>query len=94
MKLVRGQSHGLLFALLRKATVGACCKFLLELVDSSSRVNVFQLAGVKGMTLIANIDLQFWSNAACLETVAATAGHGRFLIIWVNAVFHGVFQMV
>ena len=88
----RGQSHGLLLALLLKAAVGACCKLLLELVDSPSRINVFELARVKRVTLIANIDLQFRSHAACLESVAATAGHSRFLIIWVNAVFHGVFQ--
>ena len=92
--MVRGRSHCLLLALACKATVGARCKFLLELVNSSSRIDVFQFTGVKRVTLVANIDLQFWSNAASLETVAATTGHGRFLIIWVNAVFHGVFQMV
>ena len=90
--MVRGQSHGLLLALLLKATVGACRKLLLELVDSSSCINVFQLARVKRVALIANIDLQFGSHTARLETVAATTGHSRFLIIRVNAVFHGVFQ--
>ena len=42
------------------------------------------------MTFIANVDLQFRAYAAGGERVAATTGDRGFLVIWVNAVFHGV----
>lgn len=41
------------------------------------------------MTLVTDIDLQLGPDAARLERVAATASHGRFLVLGVDAFFHG-----
>jgi len=92
--VLRANSSKLLLALGRKTAVSACCKLLLELIDTSSSINVLQLSGVERVTFITNVDLQLRPHAASLETVSATAGNSRILVIWMNAVFHGVFQMV
>lgn len=47
----------LLGLLLVQAAVGACGEFLLELIDSASRINKFQLAGIERMALVTDIDL-------------------------------------
>lgn len=92
--MVRANRSKLLLALGGKTAVGTCCKLFLELIDTSSSINVLQLSGVERVTFVANVNLQFGPDAASLETAAATAGNSRLLVIWVNAVFHGVFQMV
>ncbi len=92
--MLRANSSKLLLALGGKTAVSTCCKLLLELINTSSRINVLQLSGVERVTFITNVDLQLGPNAASLETAAATAGNSRVLVIWMNAVFHGVFQMV
>ena len=92
--MLRANSSKLLLALGGKTAVSTCCKLLLELINTSGRINVLQLSGVERVTFITNVDLQLGSDAASLKTVAATAGNSRVLVIWMNAVFHGVFQMV
>ena len=94
MIVLRDNRSSSLFALGSKTAIGASSKFLLEFVDTSSRIDVLQLSGIEGMTLITNVELQLGPHTASLETVAATTTNSRLLIIRVNAVFHGVFQMV
>lgn len=94
MIVLRDNRSSSLFALGSKTAICASSKFLLEFVDTSSRINVLQLSGVKRMTLIANVDLQFGPYTAGLECGPTTAGNRRLLIIGVNAVFHGFFQIV
>ncbi len=82
-------------ALLRsKASVGSRSKFFLEFVDAARGVNEFQLSGIERMTVAANVDLQFRSHTAGGEGISATTGNGGFLVIWVNAVFHGSFSFI
>ena len=78
----------LLWLLLLQAAVVASAKFLLELVDSSGGVNKLQFAGVKRVTLVANVDSQLGANAASLKRIATTAGYGRVLVIRVDTLFH------
>jgi len=80
--------HFFLRGLGLQACVGSGSKLLLELVDSTRRVNELQLSGVKRMAFAANVDLQLRPNAAGFERRAATAGHGRGLVFRVNSVFH------
>ncbi len=87
---IRYGSYFFLPFLWRKAAVGSGSKLLLELVDPASRVDVFQLPGVKGMTFIANVDLQLGADTSSRERVATTTANGGFLVIGVDAVFHGV----
>src|SRR5690606_7570770 len=86
---------GLLRSLLRsQASVGSRSKFLLEFVDAARSVNEFQLSCIERMTIAANVDLQLRSHTAGGEGISATTGNGGFLVIWVNAVFHGSFSFV
>lgn len=71
-----------------KAGVGACCEFVLKLLDPTSRVNELQLAGVERVADIANVDLEFLAGAAGAEAVPATAGHFGFEVLRVDAIFH------
>ncbi len=75
-----------------QAGVGARGELLLEFVDSAGRVDVFQLAGIERMTLAANVDANFaaTSCAAGDKGVSTTASDRGFLVIGVDAVFHGV----
>ncbi len=77
-----------LLRLLLQAAVGAGSKLLLELVDPPSRIDVFQLAGVKGMALAANVDLQLGTHATRLEGVSTAARDRRFLVFGMNIGFH------
>ena len=79
----------LTFLLWLQAAIGSGGKLLLKLVDATSRVDVLQLPGVEGMAFITNVDLQLGTHAAGREGVAATTGYGRFLVLRVDAVFHG-----
>ena len=94
MIVLRANSSKLLLALGGKTAISPCRKLLLELVNTSSSINVLQLSGVERVTFITNVDLHLGSHATSLESIAATAGNSRVLVIWMNAVFHGVFQMV
>lgn len=73
----------------RETAVGPGGKFLLKLINPSGCVHILELACVKRMTLIANVDLQLRSDAAGREGVTATAGYGCVLVIRMDAVFHG-----
>ena len=71
--------------------VSTSCEFCLELFDASRSVDELQFAGVKRVANIANVYAKFFANAASLEGVTTPAGDFSFLIIGVDAVFHGVF---
>ena len=55
--VLRASSSKLLIALGSKTAVSTCCKLLLELINTTSRINVLQLSGVERVTLITNVDL-------------------------------------
>lgn len=81
----------LLLAFLLQTGVGAGREFLLEFVDSASRINEFQLARVKRMASIADINSHFAAaNRAGFERVAATTDDGGRIVLRVNAFFHGI----
>lgn len=84
--------RSLFLLFLGHAGISAGGEFLLKLVDPSSRVNKLQLAGVKRMTLTANVDFQLRANAAGDKRVAATATDLSFLVIGVNSLFHISFR--
>ena len=77
----------------RKAAIGSGSKLLLELVDAACGVHVFELPCVKGVTFIANVDLQLGADTSSRERVATTTANGGFLVIGVDAVFHRVLSV-
>jgi hypothetical protein len=64
--------------------------FLTELVDATGGIHDFLRAGVERVALGTNFDVQRWlaHHGLGLEAVAATAGHGEFLVIRVDVCFH------
>ena len=78
----------LLFLLGLQASVGASRELVLELLDPTCGVNVLQLAGVKRVASVANVDADFGSSAACLEGIPTTAGDVSFVVFGMNAVLH------
>jgi len=60
----------------------------LELFDSTGRIHILQLARVKRVTGVADVNLQLFPRAARLERVAATAGDRRLEIAGMNVFFH------
>jgi len=78
--------------LLRRETrISPSSKLVLELLNPARRVNELQLARVKRMANIANVDLQLFTRASSRKTVTATAGYFGLEVIWMNAVFHDQF---
>ena len=72
-----------------QACIRSSSELVLELLDSTGGVNILELASVKRMAFTANVDFQLFANTSRLKRVPATAGDGRFLIIGMDAVFHG-----
>jgi hypothetical protein len=71
-----------------KACVSPGGELVLKLLDSPCGINELQLAGVKWVADITNVDLEFFSGAASGEAIAATAGHFGFEVLGVDAIFH------
>lgn len=65
-------------------------EFGLELFDASRSVDELQLAGVKRVANIANVDSKLFANAASLKGISATAGYFGFTVIGMDVVFHDV----
>ena len=62
---------------------------LFELVDGPGRVNQVLFAGVEGMAIVANFNMQLLLGRAGGEGVAAGANDfGISEILWVESVFH------
>ena len=72
-----------------EAGIARAGELVLEFFDPSGGVDELQLAGVKGVANIANIDLQLRPRAAGGEGVAATAFDRGNEILGVNVLFHG-----
>jgi hypothetical protein len=63
--------------------------FLAELVDPTTGIHNFLLAGIEGMTIRADFNLQILANGRTrLELVAAGTGDCDGLIFWMDAGFH------
>jgi hypothetical protein len=69
---------------------GAAAVTLTELVDPSTTVDDFLLAGVKRVAIGANLDLEIaGSRGSGSELIPAAAGHFGIAVVWVNLCFHG-----
>jgi hypothetical protein len=63
--------------------------FLTELLDTAGSIDDFLFTCIERMTNRANLDMQgFAHGGAGLKSATATAGHGYFLIIWMNVWLH------
>lgn len=82
-----------LFFLL-KAGVGTTGEFTLEFLDPPSGIDILQLAGIKRMARVANVNLQFFTRAASCKRIATAAGDGGLEVFRVDAVFHLAFLPV
>jgi hypothetical protein len=74
-----------------QASVRTGSKLLGKLVNSASRINELQLAGVERMAFATNVDTNLAASGRTSSNkgVSATAGDCGDLIIGVDAVFHG-----
>lgn len=72
-----------------EAGVGSSSELVLELFDPTCGVDEFELAGVKRVANVANVDLELLAGTPGREAIAATAGDLGFEVFWVDAVFHG-----
>jgi hypothetical protein len=63
-------------------------KLVLKLLDPPGSVNKLKFTGVKGVTDVANVNLEFFACTAGVETIPATAGHFGFEVLRVDAIFH------
>lgn len=77
--------------LLLQARVASLRKPILESLDATLSIDVLHLSCVERMALRADIDFQLGKCAPRLKRLTATAGDGRFDILWMNAFFHGRF---
>jgi hypothetical protein len=84
----RGELLGLLFLGLQTG-IAAGRKLGLKFLDSSSRIDVAQLARVKRVADVADIDLQFLPRAPRLERITTAAANRGFVIGRVDALLHG-----
>ena len=78
--------------LVLEASVGAGREFVLKLLDPTGGVDELQLACVKRVANIANVDLHFLAGAPRDEAVAAATGNLGFEILGVDSVFHDSFS--
>ena len=61
---------------------------LLEAIDTAARVNELLLAGEERVALGADFNAQLRLSGTRYESVAANAGHGRLLILRMDAFLH------
>ena len=61
---------------------------LLEAIDTAAGVNQLLLAGEERVALGADFNAQLLLGRARLEGIAADAGHGRLLILRMDAFLH------
>ena len=81
--------HFLLGCFFRFLAIGPIV-LLLELLNPASGIDKLHLAGEERMAGRANFDGDIFPRAARDELVAAAAGDGGFLVIGMNAFFHGL----
>jgi hypothetical protein len=68
----------------------ACFKTLLELVQTSARINKLLLAGKEGVALRANFNSDIALGGLSYNSFAARALDSAFFVIGVNSVLHSV----
>ena len=61
---------------------------LLELINTSAAVNEFLAAGVEGVALGANFDVDLGLGGTSLDDVAACAGDGAVNVVRMDTLFH------
>jgi hypothetical protein len=77
-----------LLLLFLQARVAPSREFALELLNPASRINIFQFAREKWVTLIANVNSQFRASAAGYKRISAATSYLRFLVFGVDTVLH------
>jgi hypothetical protein len=67
--------------------------FLVELLDAACGIHDFLCSGIERVAFRANFNVQcrLANSGLGLEGIAAAAGYGDFIILWVNVCFHLVF---
>jgi len=66
--------------------------FLAEFLDPSGGIHDFLFASIERVTVRAHFNVQRLAHGGTgLESIAATARHGDFLITRVNFCFHGLY---
>ena len=78
----------LLLGVLLQAGVTASSKLALELLDTASGVYVLQLARIKRMADIADVNFHLFTRATRYKSISATASNLRVNIIRMNTVLH------
>lgn len=64
--------------------------FLVELLNTTGSIHNFLRSGVKRMAFRADLNVQCWfaNGGLGFESIATAAGHGDFVVLWVNVGFH------
>jgi hypothetical protein len=81
----------------RNAVLSSFCAsfvvFLVEFLNATCSVHDFLCASVERVAFRANFNVQcrLANSGLGLEGIAAAAGYGDFIILWVNVCFHLVF---
>ncbi len=87
--MLKQLSLGWLFLLgLLKAGVVACRELVLEFLDTASGINKLELAGVKRMASVADIDLQLLHRTSGRKFVAATTADIRHVVFRMALFLH------
>lgn len=71
-----------------QARVRASGKLRLEFLNPTGGIHVLQLAGIKRVARVANVDANFRSGATGYKRIPATAGNLGLLVLGMNVVFH------
>ena len=87
MSKLRADKHTVLTLFLLSA-VHDVGEFFLEFVDTSRSIHELDLARVKRMANVANINFEFRLGRPSRKFVAATAGYLSFDVLRMNVLFH------
>ena len=68
--------------------IGSRSELVLELLDSPCGVNVLQFTRKKWMTSVANVNLEFLTDASCLKGISTATCDGGIYVVWMDACFH------
>jgi hypothetical protein len=68
--------------------LGACSKTLLELINASACINELLLAGIEGMALGADFNVDITNDGMSFHSSTACATNDSGLIFGMNSSFH------
>ena len=68
-------------------------KTALEALDAATGIDQLLLAGVEGMALAANFDVDLGLGVTGVNHVAAGTGNGAVHVIGMDALLHGKFHL-